>query len=96
MDPALLDGFEGLSVLRETACGLFGIGAGAVGGVFHQGPTRTGREVETVIRVPKGVGICSRSALRLGLQPQLDQPAVTYRRCAYHGLIGASFLAAVR
>ncbi|KRR11622.1 hypothetical protein CQ12_40970 [Bradyrhizobium jicamae] len=24
VDPAILDGFEGLSVLHETACGLFG------------------------------------------------------------------------
>ena len=30
MDPALLDGFEGLSVLHEAARSLFGIGAGAV------------------------------------------------------------------
>ena len=34
IDPAVLDGFEGLSVLQETARGLFGIGVGAIGGNF--------------------------------------------------------------
>ena len=51
IDPAILDGFEGLSVLHETACGLFGIGVGAVGGYFigRRPVTETSRHAPTRI-----------------------------------------------
>jgi hypothetical protein len=36
VDQAILDRFEGLSVLHETPRGLFGIGVGAIGGILYR------------------------------------------------------------